>query len=154
MTEKGLTWLPPSLVAVCLHACLCLFSNQLRLKHHMFGAVKGQLWHLLRGFYDVIPAHLISVFDYQVHRYVVYKGLVVRTDAPFFIPFHLFFVFSEEVRILAFLAPAPLNPLHLFPIFYIFFGRRLSLARLFRCALHCSSMPSAQLLNSEIRRNR
>lgn len=31
-----------------------------------------QLWHLMRGLYDVIPSHLISVFDYQVRsRFLV-----------------------------------------------------------------------------------
>ncbi|CAN0300286.1 unnamed protein product, partial [Discosporangium mesarthrocarpum] len=38
---------------------------KLRLKHLMLDSIREQLWHLLKGFYDVIPTHLISVFDYQ-----------------------------------------------------------------------------------------
>lgn len=39
---------------------------QLRLRHRILDGIYSQLWHVMRGFYDVIPAHLISVFDYQV----------------------------------------------------------------------------------------
>ncbi|CAN0188052.1 unnamed protein product [Pylaiella littoralis] len=38
---------------------------QLRLKHRVLNGTHAQLWNLMRGLYDVIPAHLISVFDYQ-----------------------------------------------------------------------------------------
>lgn len=44
----------------------CISPDQLRLKHRVLGGIHDQLWNLMRGFYDVIPAHLISVFDYQV----------------------------------------------------------------------------------------
>lgn len=32
----------------------------------MLDGTHVQLWHLMRGLFDVIPSHLISVFDYQV----------------------------------------------------------------------------------------
>ncbi|CAN0479757.1 unnamed protein product, partial [Hapterophycus canaliculatus] len=38
---------------------------QLRLRHRVLDGTHVQLWHLMRGLYDVIPSHLISVFDYQ-----------------------------------------------------------------------------------------
>ncbi|CAB1116618.1 unnamed protein product [Ectocarpus sp. CCAP 1310/34] len=38
---------------------------RLRLKHRVLDGTHSQLWHLMRGMYDVIPSHLISVFDYQ-----------------------------------------------------------------------------------------
>lgn len=37
----------------------------LRLKHRMLDSVKAPLEHLLRGFYEVIPLQIISVFDYM-----------------------------------------------------------------------------------------
>lgn len=38
---------------------------QLQLKHRLFDSVKEPLVALLEGFYEIIPPHLISVFDYQ-----------------------------------------------------------------------------------------
>jgi hypothetical protein len=37
----------------------------LMVKHIMFESVKPQLEALLRGFYEVVPAFLVSVFDFQ-----------------------------------------------------------------------------------------
>lgn len=37
----------------------------LMIKHTMFESVKPQLEELLRGFYEVVPAFLVSVFDFQ-----------------------------------------------------------------------------------------
>jgi E3 ubiquitin ligase SMURF1/2/E3 ubiquitin-protein ligase NEDD4 len=37
----------------------------LMIKYTMFGSVKDQLQALLRGFYEVVPAFLVSVFDFQ-----------------------------------------------------------------------------------------
>jgi len=37
----------------------------LMIKHTMFESVKPQLEALLRGFYEVVPAFLVSVFDFQ-----------------------------------------------------------------------------------------
>uniref|UniRef100_K3WCL7 HECT-type E3 ubiquitin transferase n=1 Tax=Globisporangium ultimum (strain ATCC 200006 / CBS 805.95 / DAOM BR144) TaxID=431595 RepID=K3WCL7_GLOUD len=38
---------------------------ELLLKHYMFRSISDQLGALLKGFYDVMPAFLLSVFDYQ-----------------------------------------------------------------------------------------
>eukprot|EP00600_Ochromonadales_sp_CCMP1393_P014507 CAMPEP_0175000774 /NCGR_PEP_ID=MMETSP0005-20121125/2777_1 /TAXON_ID=420556 /ORGANISM="Ochromonas sp., Strain CCMP1393" /LENGTH=985 /DNA_ID=CAMNT_0016255611 /DNA_START=378 /DNA_END=3336 /DNA_ORIENTATION=+ len=38
---------------------------QLRLRHRMLDSIKPQLEHFLVGLYEVIPADLLSVFDYQ-----------------------------------------------------------------------------------------
>lgn len=38
---------------------------ELMLKHYMFKSISDQLGALLKGFYDVIPPFLLSVFDYQ-----------------------------------------------------------------------------------------
>lgn len=38
---------------------------QLRLRHRMLDSIKPQLEQFLRGFYEVIPPDLLSVFDYQ-----------------------------------------------------------------------------------------
>lgn len=38
---------------------------QLRLRHRMLDSIKPQLENLLTGIYEVIPADLLSVFDYQ-----------------------------------------------------------------------------------------
>ena len=38
---------------------------QLKLRHRMLDSIKPQLEHFLRGFYEVIPGDLLSVFDYQ-----------------------------------------------------------------------------------------
>ncbi|CAM9483914.1 unnamed protein product [Phaeothamnion confervicola] len=38
---------------------------RLRLRHRMLDAVRPQLEALLRGFYEVVPPALVSVFDYQ-----------------------------------------------------------------------------------------
>lgn len=38
---------------------------QLRLRHRMFDSIRPQLEALLKGIYDVIPADLLSIFDYQ-----------------------------------------------------------------------------------------
>jgi hypothetical protein len=35
------------------------------IKHTMFESVRLQLQALLRGFYEVVPAYLVSVFDFQ-----------------------------------------------------------------------------------------
>ena len=35
-------------------------------KYKMLDSVKDQLWHLLKGLYEVIPQESLSVFDYQV----------------------------------------------------------------------------------------
>lgn len=51
---------------VCVYCVLSPLCGQLRLKHRVLDGTHMQLWHLMRGLYDVIPSHLISVFDYQV----------------------------------------------------------------------------------------
>ena len=38
---------------------------QLRLRHRMLDSIKPQLEHFLSGLYEVVPADLLSVFDYQ-----------------------------------------------------------------------------------------
>lgn len=38
---------------------------QLKLRDRMLDSIKPQLEHFLRGFYEVIPGDLLSVFDYQ-----------------------------------------------------------------------------------------
>lgn len=38
---------------------------QLKLRHRMLDSIKPQLESFLRGFYEVIPGDLLSVFDYQ-----------------------------------------------------------------------------------------
>jgi E3 ubiquitin ligase SMURF1/2 len=38
---------------------------ELLLKHYMFGSIAPQLTALLRGFYDIVPQFLVTVFDYQ-----------------------------------------------------------------------------------------
>ena len=38
---------------------------QLRLRHRMLDSIKPQLEHFLTGLYEVVPADLLSVFDYQ-----------------------------------------------------------------------------------------
>lgn len=38
---------------------------QLRLRHRLFDSIKLQLEALLKGFYDIIPPQILSVFDYQ-----------------------------------------------------------------------------------------
>jgi len=37
----------------------------LMFKYKMLDSVKEQLWHLLKGLYEVIPQESLSVFDYQ-----------------------------------------------------------------------------------------
>ncbi len=37
----------------------------LLLKHYMFESISSQLSAFLKGFYDIVPTFLISVFDYQ-----------------------------------------------------------------------------------------
>ena len=39
--------------------------TDLLLEHYLFSSVKSQLRHLLQGFYEVVPHHLMSVFDSQ-----------------------------------------------------------------------------------------
>jgi hypothetical protein len=38
---------------------------ELRLRHRMLDSMKGQLEAFLKGFYEVLPAEVVSVFDYQ-----------------------------------------------------------------------------------------
>ncbi|CAM9207238.1 unnamed protein product [Chrysoparadoxa australica] len=44
---------------------------KLRLKHVMLDSIKSQLWNLRLGFYEVVPWHIISVFDYQELEYLL-----------------------------------------------------------------------------------
>uniref|UniRef100_I2CRW4 HECT-type E3 ubiquitin transferase n=1 Tax=Nannochloropsis gaditana (strain CCMP526) TaxID=1093141 RepID=I2CRW4_NANGC len=37
----------------------------LMMRYQLLDGVKHQVWHLLRGFYEVVPKSLLSVFDYQ-----------------------------------------------------------------------------------------
>ncbi|CCI44949.1 unnamed protein product [Albugo candida] len=38
---------------------------ELLLKYHMFSSISEQLTALLKGLYDIVPAYLLTVFDYQ-----------------------------------------------------------------------------------------
>ncbi|GLD92402.1 hypothetical protein PINS_up000935 [Pythium insidiosum] len=38
---------------------------ELLLKHYMFNSISEQLNALLKGFYDIVPTYLVTVFDYQ-----------------------------------------------------------------------------------------
>jgi len=41
------------------------------LKYRMLDSIKDQLWHLLKGIYEVIPREILSVFDYQELELVI-----------------------------------------------------------------------------------
>ena len=41
-----------------------MLCDVLALHNRVLGSIESQLWHLTRGFYEVLPPQLIAVFDY------------------------------------------------------------------------------------------
>lgn len=63
--EKVVTELKPGGAKIALTDENKTDYLRLMLKYRMLDSIKDQLWHLLKGLYEVIPRDVLSVFDYQ-----------------------------------------------------------------------------------------